>query len=722
MMAARVDYFDFNSADRQPSNDTPRQPPWQASEKFRQFMHSVGLRPDGEILPTTERVERCPVADDKPTKKSGWYVFFNDGFAVGECGNWKTSETWSWSSKGENQRNAEEERQYRAQIERARQLREDARNRLAAAAAKNASAVWARATPCEKHPYLAAKGVKSFGLRIDNGKLLVPMYDVHGAIHSLQKITSSQEKRYEFGGEKKGFFFCIHGTGYVAICEGYATAASVHMATGWTVLVAFDAGNLLYVAEAWHKAHPGDKLIVCGDDDRWKEKNTGRTKGDACAAALGIPALYPVFATDDGQPTDWNDLHQREGLEVVRQQLMGNAQAYTIDVTDWQLSPDDFLVEPPVREDLVEDTFPAGTVCLLASLGGTGKSFQMTDLLLKVATETASGGMDFNDETFFGHRIMQHGPVIMYASEDTDLDNKRRIYSLHRRFPDHPVHVVSVIDAVGAYPLFLPGDKNGPLCSQRWNEVMEQAARIRPRLIVFDPLSSFASMDLNKSEFANYAMSMFAHLASITGACVIVLHHLAKSKDNITTPEQARTLVRGSTALIDRVRAAYVLWHAGEKQSREVCRLLGEEWKRNKIIMGCLCKENFGGDSSIKTFIRQDNGLLTVCDAKIKAAVSESVPDILDAIESACALAAERGQPFTQTGSTGIFERRDILPESLRSISKHKMCDYVQQLLMEKRLKKCVAKGSSTPKWLDVPGGDFYMGTGEIKTGAKSAE
>jgi hypothetical protein len=34
----------------------------------------------------------------------------------------------------------------------------------------------------------------------------------------------------------------------LCIAEGYATGASIHVATGYAVAVAFDAGNLLHVA------------------------------------------------------------------------------------------------------------------------------------------------------------------------------------------------------------------------------------------------------------------------------------------------------------------------------------------------------------------------------------------------------------------------------------------------------------------------------------------
>jgi sugar phosphate isomerase/epimerase len=48
----------------------------------------------------------------------------------------------------------------------------------------------------------------------------------------------------------------------------YATAASIHAATGYGAVVSFHAGNLGAVAVAIRQAHPGVRLIVCADDDR----------------------------------------------------------------------------------------------------------------------------------------------------------------------------------------------------------------------------------------------------------------------------------------------------------------------------------------------------------------------------------------------------------------------------------------------------------------------
>ena len=713
--------LDFNTAERPrakrpaPALDCP-------AEAFRRFLTERGLRPAAPIMPTGDRVQRCQVGGDKAGQQSGWYVFFADNLPAGEAGNWKTGESWKWCAKEEHLLTSAEWKIASAQLERAKAARDAERARLAEEAASRAQSMWDKAKPCDSHPYLSAKCNASYGLKVLAGKLLIPVLDPAGTMRSLQKIDASGKKEFLFGGKISGGSYTIQGkTGMVAVCEGYATAASIHAATGWTVIAAFNCGNLEAVAENCRAAHPEARMVICGDDDRFTADNPGKKAAEACGRKLGLPVLLPRFAADEGKPTDWNDLHVREGLDEARKQLLGPAGSYAIAVDDWLVKPEMFLAPPKPRRDLVENTLPMGAVVLLASLGGIGKSMMLLDLALQVAGAAQSpDAMDFNQGPgFLGNRILEHGPVVVYTAEDARRDNEERIYRLGRKPPVHPVAVIPIVDVVGAYPLILPGDRDGPALSQQWHEMREQLLAIKPKLVVFDPLSSFALLDLNRPEVATFAIGMFANLAAETGACIIVTHHLAKTRDNIATPEQARALVRGSTAIVDRARGAYVLWAVDEKQARSACSALGEEWERSKVIQGCLAKENFGGDKSIKTFVRRKNGLLVVRDADLANAARKNVPSSLDALEKACAEAAERGQPFTKTGANGLFVRSQELPLELRVLSRHQLEKLAQKLLDAQRLVLCITKGSTTKKWLDVPEGDFALGTGEIVSGAK---
>ncbi|MBS0454386.1 MAG: DUF927 domain-containing protein [Proteobacteria bacterium] len=193
------------------------------------------------------------------------------------------------------------------------------------AAAQEAARIWGQATEGGTSEYLARKGVQGYGVRYLNGVVLVPVRNAAGELVNLQRIA--QEKRFLRGGRKSG---CWHLIGnaescskVVIVCEGYATAASVHEATGYAVAVAFDAGNLKAVALALREKHPAARLLIAGDDDRaTKERtgtNPGRSKASAAARAVGGVAVFPIGLFDGG--TDFNDLHFTVGVNAVRDQI-----------------------------------------------------------------------------------------------------------------------------------------------------------------------------------------------------------------------------------------------------------------------------------------------------------------------------------------------------------------------------------------------------------------
>jgi hypothetical protein len=214
-------------------------------------------------------------------------------------------------------------------------------------------------------------------------------------------------------------------------------------------------------------------------------------------------------------------------------------------------------------------------------------------------------------------------------------------------------------------------------------------------------------------------MGHIATLAQETDAAIVLTHHLAKSGNkSIATPEQARSMIRGTTAIVDNARAAYALWSADENSGRNICKGLEISWERNKVFMGCLVKSNAPGDREIKTYIRNDIGLLEVQDAAIKQIVRENRPVLLDAFECAIADAANRGQPYCMSGENGIENRKHELPSELREYGRKVITKTIEKLLSEKRIFKCIAKGQKTKKYLDVPGGPFALGIGDIVTGA----
>ena len=210
------------------------------------------------------------------------------------------------------------------------QAEEDARveAEMHAIARDSARRMWAAARPADdSHPYLVKKKVRAHGLRIGtwdvvDGKtgevisvdnvLLVPMWDRERRLWSLQGIEASGFKRYLRGGAKSGHFHVLggppkpgpDGRQVVILAEGYATAASVHAATGHMVVVTFDTSNMATVCGQIRKALPDAVLVVAADNDAHLvadgKPNAGMEAARACARDYAAVVAQPG-------PGDWND-------------------------------------------------------------------------------------------------------------------------------------------------------------------------------------------------------------------------------------------------------------------------------------------------------------------------------------------------------------------------------------------------------------------------------
>lgn len=166
-----------------------------------------------------------------------------------------------------------------------------------------ASALEATQPPITDHHYLKRKGIQPHGAKVYhgsltigdmdcNGALMIPMM-LSGAVSSLQFINSDGQKRFLSGGEKGGYLIGkIEAGAPICIAEGFATGASIHEATGYPVLIAFDAGNLLKIAEEVRTTYPEARIVLCADDD---ELGTGQRKATEAAQAVGGLLAIPVF-------------------------------------------------------------------------------------------------------------------------------------------------------------------------------------------------------------------------------------------------------------------------------------------------------------------------------------------------------------------------------------------------------------------------------------------
>ena len=114
--------------------------------------------------------------------------------------------------------------------------------------------------------------------------------------------------------------------GVLMIAEGYATAATVRMATGrrLPVVAAFDCHGLAPAARTLLALYPSAKLAFLADDDYLTDGNPGVKAAKGCVAtfkgAQWIAPVWPHGVKREGG-TDFNDLHLSAGLAVVRRQI-----------------------------------------------------------------------------------------------------------------------------------------------------------------------------------------------------------------------------------------------------------------------------------------------------------------------------------------------------------------------------------------------------------------
>ena len=180
------------------------------------------------------------------------------------------------------------------------------------------------------------------GIMHAKNHIAVAIIDIHNTFLGLQRIFNDGQKRFTKGLSKKGHFALIgdfglpEKVGTIHVCEGVATAASIHRATGEPVFAALDAFNLLPVCKSLKRHYPKTPIIIWADNDWQKENiktkfgrvlgNTGLIQANRTAFKLrGALVCTPDFSTFDSErikeATDFNDLHQLGGLNLLSESI-----------------------------------------------------------------------------------------------------------------------------------------------------------------------------------------------------------------------------------------------------------------------------------------------------------------------------------------------------------------------------------------------------------------
>ncbi|HFV1924778.1 TPA: DUF5710 domain-containing protein, partial [Escherichia coli] len=251
--------------------------------EFAQVLENAGLVIQG--LPQMDgAIHRVATRDDKKGAKSGAYKAYLDGRPAGWYRDYRSADDspTNWVFSGGEQHDPLARLHLRAF---AQQQRDDNARKLQQQ--YNKQARYARSyinglPQATAHEYLTRKGIRAApGVRLNNkNELVIPFSNGRGEIRSYQRIpvTGGKDARILKDSEKTGNWFTF-GTPEngrpLLFAEGYATAASLHEATGLPVLMTVDAGNMIAVAENARQIWTDSPFVFCADNDHQREINKG---------------------------------------------------------------------------------------------------------------------------------------------------------------------------------------------------------------------------------------------------------------------------------------------------------------------------------------------------------------------------------------------------------------------------------------------------------------
>ncbi|WP_341817594.1 MULTISPECIES: AAA family ATPase [unclassified Wolbachia] len=436
---------------------------------------------------------------------------------------------------------------------------------------------------------------------------------------------------------------------------------------------------------------------------------------------LGVLSLT-LLEIPDNKPKGWDSADGIEEKMNIPEFIENNSKKIIVkqllNIQEW--SVERFIGPVPEQKFLVEGLFPLGVTSILAAMGDTGKGMLLLDLALKVASRK-------DQPCGFGPLVTEHGSVVIFSAEDDMSEIHRRLERLDSqcerlKYKDR-LFIVPLPNVSGSLTIIKSVSGKVIETSPEFESITKQLNKIKDlKLIVFDPLASFVHADLNTDPaVGDYLMSLLSDLAGSTGASIIAAHHMRKPKSEkpISTVEQARDAIRGTSALVNGVRCSYAFWSVEDAAKPTIFKSIGESVRQNALFYGAIVKANGLADRTLRTYLRnEETGLLEDITERLRIK-NMNEKDSKQHLITAITRAAISGHPFTHTGSTGVYKQRHRLPEEFHSIGRDRMERIVQELLQARKLVKGMATGSKEDKWLDIPSGPFARGVGKFSCGAE---
>lgn len=472
-------------------------------------MRAAGLEPPDEIL-MDGKIHRFK-SGTKGTPgidKPGWYLVFGDGIPAGRFGCWRMGMEVTWRADVGRKLTEFEEMAHARRINESKVLREAAQERQHQIASETVEKIWLSGVAAHPdHPYLKRKGIQTHGVRTTgDGRLMVPLYDQHRKLSTLQYIDDQGGKLYHPGGQTGGKFWMVGSLdepGTLFVAEGFATAATIYEATNRPCVVAYSASNLVPVTGTLREMHGATQdIVIVADHD---SSGVGQRYAEQASAKYGARMVMPPIEGDA------NDYAQA-GYDLASLLMPSN--------DDWLIPADDFCSQPSPISWLVKRWIQSQALVMVHGPSGGGKTFVVLDWCLRMA----SGIEDWS-----GHKVRPGNVVYLAGEGHHGLRGRVAAWKHHHQ--------------AGKLKMWLSKDGCDLNTPTGYLKVVEQVRMLpdAPSVIVVDTLHRFLQGDENSAQDAKTMLDACNALMMEFNCSVILVHHTGVS-------DEAQHRARGSSA------------------------------------------------------------------------------------------------------------------------------------------------------------------------------
>lgn len=353
-------------------------------------------------------------------------------------------------------------------------------------------------------------------------------------------------------------------------------------------------------------------------------------------------------------------------------------------------APSKYKGDTPARKDVIKGRLPVGKLTILAGAGDVGKSWLLLDTAERIG---------HSDRYAFGGEIAENYRgkpcVILFGEDDKESIDLRLKVIRQGRGSKALKHGAYIAGPDAAKPLQLVEvvfgtDNVAP--TPFYHELEAYLTELNRKhgcvaFVAIDTLSTCIPVDANKPHLVQNALNLLTSLAARQKVAIVLTHHL--SKGDPKGSKDLRKLIRGSTAVVDAARAAYVMEKLDGGEADRLKNACGIEGVVDIVRMP-IVKNNLGLNSEDILFARRFNGLLADVTTQCKGLRGQQKMELLTVVAGFNA----RGEKVTKTGSSSLYElRAQDWPDSIRTLARDKLAELVDLLIAEGELQSSPKEG-----------------------------